>query len=331
MKQRGFRYCSVCQHKLHSNGLQSNGKQRWRCRTCGTSRIRPRTDVSARNQLHGFVSYLLGMLPREKHGPLTTMGRRYTACWEVRPYPLITGEVFDYVLVDATAVGRGVVAIARTPNYVINWHHGERENSQLWLAVLVQLPRPSAVVCDGQKGILKALSILWPTTVIQRCLVHVQRNVRSKLTANPQSEAGKDLQWLMRRLFTIDNAEQMAEFVAVFELLQTQHSAFLHGRTLNPDPNGKRAWWYTHRGARSAYSQIAKLLRDDQLFAFITHPELCLPKQTNLLEGGTNASLSELLHRHRGLSPAHQRRLADWYLDSKTEAPYLTRIARKKR
>jgi putative transposase len=331
MKQRGFRYCSVCQHKLHSNGQQPNGKQRWRCRTCGTGRIRPRADVAARNQLQGFVSYLLGMLPRKEYGATTTMSRRYVACWETVPRPFITGEVFDYLLIDATAVGHGVVAIARTSSYVINWQHGDREKSQLWLAVLAQLPCPHAIVCDGQKGILKALDLLWPTAVIQRCLVHVQRNIRGKLTANPQSEAGKDLQWLIRRLFAVNNAEQMPEFVAVFELLQTQHAGFLCERTQNPDPNGKRTWWYTHRGVRSAYNQIAKLLRDDQLFAFITHPELQLPKQTNRLEGGTNASLSELLHRHRGLSPTHQRRLTDWYLDSQTEEPYLTRRPEQKR
>lgn len=323
MKKHGIRYCKQCGCRLHANGTQANGKKRWRCRACGTARLRSRPDVVARNRRRGFVSYLLGFQARKR----TTLIRSdpYEDCWQVSPEPLITGEVYDYIVIDGTSVGNRVIAVARSSSHCLVWQYGARENSELWLQALRRLPPPRAVVCDGQKGILKALAILWPNTVIQRCHVHVRRNLRTKLTLHPQSEAGKDLQWLMYMLQQVASETDMAVFVAVFDCLYAAHRAFLCERTMNPDPTSRRHWWYTHRGVRSAYRQIDALIQTGELFAYVLHPALHLPNQTNKVEGGINAPIQELLYRHRGMTQAHQERLVDWYLDSRTEHPYFTR------
>lgn len=326
MKTRGFRYCKRCGTKLRKNGTQQNGKQRWRCLRCGTARIRQRRDTIFRNELKGFVSYLLCMTARNKrNGSLATQSRRNVPYWQVMPEPFVTGEVYAFVVADATSVGKGVAGILRSETHVLTWNHGVRENSELWLRVFGTIPRPSAVVCDGQKGILKALKLLWPDVVIQRCLVHVERNMHTKLTRRPKSEAGQGIQQLVDQLFLVRTADDMAEFVALFLALYDRHETFLKQRTMNTDPTSSHKWWYTHRSVRSAYRQIDQLIRDDQLFAFITHPELNLPRDSNGLEGGVNSPLKELLHRHRGLTAMHQKRLADWYLDSRTEYPYMKR------
>lgn len=330
MKTRGFRYCNRCGTKLRKNGTQQNGKQRWRCLRCGTARIRQRRDTTFRNELKGFVSYLLGMTARNKRKrSLATQFRHTTPYWQIVPEPFVTGEIYAFVVADATSVGKDVVGILRSETHVLTWDYGIRETSELWLRVFRAIPRPSAVVCDGQKGILKALRLLWPDVVIQRCLVHVARNLRTKLTSHPKSEAGQDLQQLVDQLFSLRTEDDMAEFVALFLVLYDRHETFLKQRTMNIDPTSSRAWWYTHRSVRSAYRQIDQLIRDDQLFAFITHPELNLPHDSNGLEGGINSPLKELLHRHRGLTAPHQQRLADWYLDSRTKYPYLKRCREK--
>lgn len=209
--------------------------------------------------------------------------------------------------------------------FVRTWCYGKRENSSLWTNTLWAIPQPGAVVTDGQKGILKALNTLWPTVVIQRCLVHVERNMRVKLTMHPQSDAGKDLQWLINYLWSINNYEDMSMFVAIFGQLYWQHDEFIKQRSYHQANDFKRTWWYTHRSVRSAYRQIAKLINDDHLFAYITYLELNIPKTTNKLEGGINSRVDELLHRHRGMQFEHQRRIVDWYLDKRTEVPYLAR------
>ena len=329
MKQRGKRYCQSCSNKLQKNGynITKHGKKtKWKCLQCDTNRQRPRLDLRSKYTLRRFVDYLIGTASAtDVFGSTSTFNRQNAWCWNIEPQPIITGEVYDYLIIDAKPLKGSTCAIVRNRKCVINWRHGISENSTLWRETLSVLPRPGAVVCDGQRGISKALNVLWPGTVIQRCHVHVRRNIRIKLTRNPQTEAGADLQWLMIRLGQVNNDTSMAVFIALFDELYVKHLNFLNERTYNTNPEGKRKWWYTHGKVRSAYRQIDKLISDDQLFAFITHPKLDLSSTTNGLEGGINSRLDELIMRHRGMNLRRQQRLVDWYLDSRSEAPYFSR------
>lgn len=300
--------------------------------SCGTASVCVRSDLSERFMLRRFVAYLLGMQARKDIAYVASLSpQQLDQCWSIEPKPLVIGEIYPYLVVDAKHSGAGMTAIIRTKGFVVFWSHDEREWSGLWYETLRHLPMPSAVVSDGQKGIFKALDQLWPTIIVQRCLVHVQRNFHDKLTSNPKSDAGKDLQLLLLNLFQINTEDEMACFVATFYELYDACQPFLSQKTFYPDSyTGKQRWWYTHRGVRSAYRQLDKLINDDQLFAFITHPELQLPKTTNLLEGGINSCLDELIYRHRGMSKMHQRRLIEWYLDSRSEVPFLGRKNTKK-
>ncbi|HEY1645856.1 MAG TPA: hypothetical protein VGF75_05810 [Candidatus Saccharimonadales bacterium] len=93
-----------------------------------------------------------------------------------------------------------------------------------------------------------------------------------------------------------------------------------------PKP-GKRKWRYAHERVRSAYRQLAKLLRDDQLFTYLEEATVTtvIPRTTNYVEGGINSQLRTKLKLHRGMNEEHQRRLVEWYLYSRTEEPKPTR------
>lgn len=329
-EKRSYKYhCNQCGHALQKNGYnqtKTGTKTKWRCPCCGTNRQQPRPDLVARFRLHAFVDYLIDTKTvNQLPGASSTFSTHIAACWSVDPCPRVSGEIYPYIVIDATGVAREACAIVCSPCFVVTWEHGIRENSALWQRVLAPIPRPEAVVCDGQKGMAKALGCLWPGVIVQRCQVHVVRNITSKLSRRPQSSAGKDLQWLMSGIWDVRSEEEVAYFIALFEHFQEQHRAFLGERTVNTDPRLKRRWWYTHRNARSAYRQIAKLIESDQLFAFIFHPEFGLPRTTNRLEGGINSRLDELQYRHRGMTAAHQKRMTDWYLDSRSEVPYFKR------
>jgi len=284
----------------------------------------PRQDVASRNHKKTQKRYLLSKQTATEVAKSTgvsarTFARRKKVSYQAHSTPpVITGEIYPWLAIDAMGLNIEVVAIVRDAKFVRNWRFARYESSQVWEETLYELPRPAAIVCDGQKGILKALFNLWGNSlIIQRCHFHVKQNMRAKLTNNPESAAGQDLKRLMGRLSYVRTEDQMSYFIAIFYELYEVYGSFIRERTYSP--NAKRKWFYTHRGVRSAYRQIANLIEQDQLFAYITHPELGLPRTTNVVEGGINSRLSELIRAHRGMLPAHQRRLVTEYLQSRTE------------
>ena len=326
MKQRGFRYCPACNTKLQKRGLTAAGTQRWLCPKCRQSATKQRPDLAKAQTLQRFVAWLLGKQSQAELGiPERTWRRHVGWCWDVVPKPTLTGEVHPIILIDATRVGNLVCHVARTPQYVTNWHWAGWESSNTWAMTLEPLPAPLVVVCDGQKGILLAVARCWPDTRIQRCLFHVWQNMRTKLTLHPQTEAGQELLALYRQIWDVKTMQQAERWERQFWYLYATYETFLRQRTYYESPQtGKRRWWYTHRGVRSAYRQIDQLLRDRQLFTFLDAELLKLtgqpiPRTTNHVEGGINSQLKEKLKLHRGLTQTHQQRLVDWYLYSRTE------------
>lgn len=332
MKQRGFRYCSTCSHRLQKRGLTAAGTQRWLCTHCVSSATKPRLDLSRAFELERFVSWLLGKQSQaELKLPDNITDRTWrdqTAwCWSVAPYPEQTGEVHPVILLDGIGVGSQVCLVARTPKFVIGWCWVGWESSHTWAKLLNQFPVPTVVVCDGQKGILLAIARCWPQARVQRCIFHVWQNIRVKLTLHPHTEAGRELLQLTRDLWQVKSLEQAADWQQQLEAWHEQHGEFIRERTdKDTSESGKRRWWYTHGRLRSAYYQLSKLLRDNQLFThleaeLLTKTDQLIPRTTNYVEGGINSQLRTKLKLHRGMSEDHQRRLVEWYLYSRTETP----------
>ena len=182
MKQRGFRYCSTCNSKLQKCGKTPAGTQRWRCPNCTATQVKLRPDLSRAFVLERFVNWLLGKQSQTELNPpdgvTDRTWRNQTAwCWGIAPYPEQTGEVYPVILLDGIGIGSLVCLIARTPDHAIGWYWVGWESSNTWEKLLKQFPSPIAVVCDGQKGILLAISRCWPNVRIQRCIFHVWQNI----------------------------------------------------------------------------------------------------------------------------------------------------------
>ncbi len=159
--------------------------------------------------------------------------------------------------------------------------------------------------------------------------------MKTKLTLSPQTEAGIHLlllaKALLRGLNTTEEAEAWQAKLKVWEQL---YGDFIRERTISPNPRpGQRKWRYTHERLRSAYRQLAKLQKDNHLFTYLDASLLQqtkwpIPRTTNYVEGGINSQLRTKLKLHRGMSANHQRRLAEWYLYSRTEHQKPTRFCR---
>jgi len=314
---------------MQKRGKNAQGKQRWLCTNCKQSRSLGHETQAHSRVLDRFVAWLLGKQSQEELGISARTWRAQTAwCWQVVPKFTLSGEVYSILLLDGIRVGNLVCLIARTPQYVVAWCWVSYEASTTWDKLLSQLPAPAVVVCDGQKGILLSIPRNWPGTCIQRCHFHVWQNVRVKLTLFPQTEAGKHLLLLTKVLLKgLHTAEEAELWKAKLEAWEKLYGDFIREKTINPNPKpGQRKWRYTHERLRSAYRQLNKLLKDDQLFTYLDDSLLRqanqpIPRTTNYVEGGINSQLRTKLKLHRGMSEEHQRRLVEWYLYSRTEKP----------
>jgi hypothetical protein len=311
---------------MQKRGKTAAGTQRWLCAFCVRSHALGHEAQKQGRLLDRFVSYLLGKQSQAELGVSDRTFREQTAwCWDIVPYPPVTGEYHSVLLVDGTRVAKQVCLVAANNTHALAWMWAPWESSTTWQPLLACTIRPRVIVCDGQKGIELAIARSWSGVAIQRCLFHVWMNIRKKLTLNPQSKAGQDLLAHYRTIWQVRTPAQADEWVYSFQKIYAEHSIFLKERTKHPNPTpGQRTWWYTHRDVRSAYRQIDKLITTERLFTY-TNTDLqqeiqaTIPRTTNFVEGGINSQLKELLRHHRGMPPAHQQRLAEWYLFSKTE------------
>lgn len=296
--------------------------------------MKPRADLSRAFVLNSFVTWLLG---KQSQSELTLPGgvteRTWRAqtvwCWGIVPRPALSGELYSILLLDGIRVGSLVCLIARTPDYVVAWTWVPYEAGTTWDKLLHTLPPPVVVVCDGQKGILVSIHRNWPCTTIQRCHFHVWQNVRAKLTLFPKTEAAQMLLLLTKMLLKgLHTKEDILHWQAKLAAWEEMYGSFIRERTYvdNPRP-GQRKWRYTHERLRSAYRQLVKLQKDNQLFTYLDEQLLQqtnnqpIPRTTNYVEGGINSQLRTKLKLHRGMNEDHQRRLVEWYLYSRTEEP----------
>lgn len=301
-------------------GKTAAGTQRWRCFDCAVSGVKTRPDTSLRHLLRHFIKWITGT--REQSAIALELGisrmqlsRRFEWCWSFpAPSPPPVTEP-DYVLIlDGVYLsGRTNAAlIARNLTHVRSLDFDERECFAAWNRFLETIPAPTIVVCDGQKGLLEAIKRHWPHTHIQRCLVHVERFVRSRISTRPKTAAGHALWRLTRSIWEVQTVRDAHEWIDRFYTWEQTYAAFLKERSCSP---GTRRWWYTHRTLRAARSHLRNAL--PHLFTFTTLPGM--PRTSNHVEGGTNARLKELIGRHRGLSPERKRILAAYFLSSKLE------------
>ena len=163
-----------------------------------------------------------------------------------------------------------------------------------------------SVTCDGLSNILKAVRKSSPSTTIQRCLVHIQRETLLWLTQHPQSPAGHELMQIIRRLHTINNRNKWGYWVVDIVNWYEKHKDFVNEKSYKPDT---KRYWFTHKSVRKAFIHIKRALPD--MFHYLDNPRI--PKTTNGLESFFG-HLKQNISLHRGLSKEHYRNYIKWHL-----------------
>ena len=324
---------------VKKNGVTRKGVIRWRCTNCGASFSNTREDVTRKAQLDAFVDWLMG---KQSQSEISSSGsdrtwRAKTAwCWRVKPEIAVTGEIFDQIQIDGTYLPYGwCLLTAVSQGKVLAWQWCNRENTAAYKDLLKRLPAPLLVVTDGHTGALSAIRSEWPDTQIQRCLVHIKRNIRVLTTTKPKLQAHKVLWALAKQLVQIEDLDGAAQWVAWLQEFHAQWGDWLNEETYRADvlpedvpswvkPN--QQWWYTHQNARQAYKLLARQVQKNTLFTFLdpaltTQSKTRLDHTTNPLEGGINAQIKRVIYNHRGLSEQHMRRAVEWWCYLHSENP----------
>ena len=294
-------YCK-CRKRLVRNGKTRQGKQRWKCQSCGKTRIRQK---KKRVNIHLLREYLVDCqtvsLLSNKYGvhPNTVRNRLggLLSCSPPLPNSSILSNQKVWLATDATHFKSwGCFYVTRAVGIyhplAVSFH--QRECYETALKHLSSIRKLSVVgyTTDGRRGLVAAYQELFPDAVHQRCLVHIQMRVRTLLTSRPKLPAGKDLLYLSGQLTKVKNIHQANCLWELFEIWHQQYDFILKERTYS----GK-SWWYTHRNIRSAWRHI--LNAADNLFVFLDYPNSTY--HNNHLEG-LFGQRKPALYRHRGLS-----------------------------
>ena len=234
--------------------------------------------------------------------------------------PDVVDEVHRVVYVDGIYLERNLcVLIACTEEHVLSWYLARGETALAWKALLRTIAPPEVVVTDGGSGFASAVAAEWPRTRVQRCTFHAFCQVKRYTTSRPKLQAGRELYQLARDLLHIETLHQADLWVERLMQWCDFWNDFLNERT-----SADKDWEYVHARLRKARRSLVKLVNDGTLFTYLD-PELTaegpLPAMNNVIEGGVNAQLRDILRNHRGLRVDHRVKAVYWWCYMHTECP----------
>ncbi len=186
----------------------------------------------------------------------------------------------------------------------INCRYQVRENYAIAYEIFQEAKEkginPTAFTIDGNPSVIRALKDVWPDIIIQRCLVHIQRQGLSWLRRYPKLEASKKLRKVYLTIFRIENCRQRDEFFNALLKWEKQY-----GQHVSSLPSSHKVYGDLQR-ARSlllnAWPDMFHYLNDHNI-----------APTTNLIEGYFSAIKSRY-KQHHGLSKINRQKYLKWYI-----------------
>lgn len=158
---------------------------------------------------------------------------------------------------------------------------------------------PESCTTDGNPQAIACLKVVWPELIIQRCLVHIQRQGLMWCRVNPKTAEAKKFRKLFVKVTNIRTAKQRDLFL---EELAKWESTYGQKIACRPE-NG---WVFPD--LKRARSMLLKALPN--MFHYLENNSI--PFSTNRIEGYFS-QLKDKYHDHRGLSPQKRRSYFAWY------------------
>jgi antibiotic biosynthesis monooxygenase (ABM) superfamily enzyme len=295
-------------------GKTKKGISRFFCPVCKITATRKRNDQKESLCRKRFVTWLTGSqnksdIAKQYGVTRRALSKTFRPLFEKAEEPTIPSDLeVQTFIVDATYIHSNIlcVLVAVTEKDKIFFRFAKEESYKTWHDFLSLLPKPKAVVADGQKGLKYALKQLWPQAAFQRCQFHVVSLCIQYLSRRPKEEAGRELLKLLYCLKDANTTKERDRWITLFSLWEHLYIKVLNSKT----DTGK----YVNAKLRGARLIVRRALPN--LFTYLDYPNM--PNTTNLVEGWVNAAVAEAIHRHRGLKLNQKKTLVSIILSHLT-------------
>jgi hypothetical protein len=206
---------------------------------------------------------------------------------------------------DTTYFGRdfGVMVFKDTGGQYLYWKYVKYETIAGYVEGINHIKQQGVkikgIVCDGRRGLFRALSE-YP---VQMCQFHQTAIVTRYITRKPKVQASIELKNLM---FLLPQTDKESFFGGLKDWYDRWHD-YINERATNPETGRSR---YVHRRLRSAYKSLET--NKDYLFTWYDNIELNIPNTNNQLEG-TFTDLKNKLRNHNGLNRKRKEKFIDGF------------------
>lgn len=212
-----------------------------------------------------------------------------------------------YVVMDGSYLqGRqqAVIGLADpTQNRIIAGIYGIKEGEVRMYDYCRQLTHrglsPRSVTIDGLPQVHTMVNTLWPQAVVQRCLVHIQRQGLAWCRHQPKRLDTQELREFFTRVMSIRTPMQRDDYIDQWQRWEERWG---------PAILASRETGWTFGDLKRARSLLTKAL--PYMFAYLEDP--MIPKSTNWLESYFSRLKSRYRH-HRGLPIIKRHQYFDWY------------------
>jgi hypothetical protein len=216
-------------------------------------------------------------------------------------------ESNQFLIFDGTFLHRpvSIITLMNANTYtIVSGKYGVRENSDRHLLdffrpLIARGLNPKSFTVDGNPQVISTIKTLWPNILIQRCLVHIQRQGLMWCRHNPKTKYSQKLRDIFLRVTHIRTKaerDQLLESVSQWENK--------YGLYIQTHPERGRVF----SDIKRARSMLLKALPD--MFHYLDNPNIAF--STNGLEGYFSR-LKRNYGQHRGLTQKKLNNYFAWY------------------
>jgi transposase-like protein len=234
--------------------------------------------------------------------------RRVIEYWLLQPFPINSDlSAYQYLIFDGTFLERrrGIYTVMDAQSCsILHGQHDMTEGTTDLMIFCRSLKEralcPKSATSDGNPHLARVLRLLYPTIIIQRCLVHVQRQGLMWCRRQPKRTDAKRLRDLFLQVMSVTTIATRDQFLAHVQQWEANY-----GHRIASSP--ETGWVFSD--LKRARSMLLAALPD--MFHFLS--DVSIPRTTNALEG----YFGRLKHRyrqHRGLARRHRKAYFLWYL-----------------
>ncbi|MCH8854234.1 MAG: IS1 family transposase [Planctomycetes bacterium] len=295
------------------DGYYSNGRQRWFCRTCRhsfswrnpTARRMREMEWFRRWIVEGYSVRQLALQSGHSQRKLRRLIDSFLA--QAPPTSALEPQTAQYLLFDGTFLHRPhsiAVLMDGQTHTLVRGQFDVRENSGPELRAFFEPMigkglHPRSFTVDGNRQVIKILKMLWPDAVIQRCLVHIQRQGLSWCRNSPKTVHARQLRKVFLQVTGIATPADKIVFLNLVANWELQYGTEIAAR------KEKGRVFSDIKRARSML-----LLALPNMFHYLDDPNISTT--TNGLEGYFSR-LKSHYRQHRGLSPRKRPNYFAWY------------------